>query len=119
MKSTSILAAVVAVVIALLAAFTLLSLEHADTTAYVGFVQLIFGAATSIIGVVLVKRTGDAVSTAEHATQQVSHVSDQVSHVAARVTEVKEMVNGNTSDLLAHNSELIARIPTSTEGNTK
>lgn len=78
----------------IIVAFTVLSAFHVDTDRFVSFIQLIFAATTSIIGIFLVKRTGEASSAATAAQEQVAAVSDQVH-------EVKTMVNGNTAALIA------------------
>lgn len=126
MKPTAaILVAGVAMVSVLITAFTVLAVLHVDTVGFVNFVQLMFAATTSIIGVFLVKRTGDAVATAQTAQDQVAAVSaqisdthEQVAAVGEQVADVKSMVNGNTAQLIARvgpivpQNDIVIPIPT-------
>lgn len=89
-----VIIAVTVVITVIITAFTLLSIMHVDTDKFVQFLQLGFAGITSVVGVFLVKRTGEAVVTAQAATDQVAQVSNQVA-------DVQQMVNGNTAALIA------------------
>lgn len=86
--------ALTVIITAVITAFTLLSIFQVDTDKFVSFIQLGFAAVTSVIGTILLKKTGDAVDTATVASEQVAAVSDQIG-------EVKTLVNGNTANLIA------------------